>query len=163
MQFTYDPTSFQLQQPASKHCVDVHSGGPIVWMYGCTSGPNDQLHFNATDTTLSVKVGAGLCFGLEQADPAGATVESSLQAWAKPLNGTSAGVALLMINPVAEPKDFEVPVWALPLTGEGVNLTSKAISVRDIWARKNLAPFAKGAAAIKMTVPGYDSAFLRLS
>ena len=32
----------QLKQPSSGHCVDVHSGGPIVWMYGCSSGPNDS-------------------------------------------------------------------------------------------------------------------------
>jgi hypothetical protein len=162
MQFTYNTSTFHLTAPTSNHCVDVHSGGPIVWMYSCGSGPNNQLYFNK-DTTLSVKVGAGLCVGLEQADPAGGTLNVALQAWAKPLNGTSGGVALLLINPVATPKVFEVPAWTLPLTGDGTNLTSKAISVRDIWARKNLAPFVKGAATIKMTVPGYDSAFLRLN
>eukprot|EP01050_Picozoa_sp_SAG11_P043567 SAG11_NODE_20694_length_440_cov_0.756598_1_plen_82_part_10 len=37
--FTYDTTTSQLRQVSSKHCVDVHSGGPIVWMYGCSNGP----------------------------------------------------------------------------------------------------------------------------
>ena len=30
--FHYNSTTFQLVQVSSKHCVDVHSGGPIVWM-----------------------------------------------------------------------------------------------------------------------------------
>jgi len=69
-------------------------------MYGCTSGPNDKLSFNKGGT-LSVAVGSGLCLGVEQDDPAGATFASSLQGWAKPLNGTSAtaGIALLLLNP----------------------------------------------------------------
>ena len=93
--FQYSADTLQLKQPSSGHCVDVHSGGPIVWMYGCSSGPNDQLRFNGTDGSLRVAQGAAdVCFGLEAADPAGATVESSLQAWAKPLPGTR-GVALL--------------------------------------------------------------------
>ena len=33
--FSYDPATLQLKQVSSKHCVDVHAQGPIVWMYGC--------------------------------------------------------------------------------------------------------------------------------
>jgi|EP01046_Picozoa_sp_COSAG06_P084605 hypothetical protein len=36
------------------------------------------------------------------------------------------------------------------------------MSVRDIWARKDLAPLAAGATDVTMTVGPMDSAFLRL-
>ena len=159
--FSYDASTKQLKQVSSGHCVDVHSGGPIVWMYGCTSSPNDQLQF--VDGTVRVAVGtAGLCFGVEQDDPAGATAQSTLQAWAKPLS-EQAGVALLLINPTTSSRSIEVPLAALPLTGSGTNLTKAlSVGVRDIWARADAAPLAKGAATVKLTVPAMDSSFVRL-
>ena len=113
---------------------------------------------------MSVRVGGatGLCFGLEAADPAGATVESSLQAWAKPLP-SSRGVALLLINPDSKAHVFDVPLARLPLTGGGVNITGKPLSVRDIWARADGTPIAAGTASVTLTVPALDSAFLRLA
>jgi hypothetical protein len=41
-------------------------------------------------------------------------------------------------------------------------LTKKALSVRDIWARTDLAPLAAGATTVEMTVAAMDSAFVRL-
>ena len=162
-QFSYDGTTFQLKQPTSGHCVDVHSGGPIVWMYGCTNGANDQLKFNAADGTLRVTLGANndLCFGVEAADPAGATFASTIQAWAKPLS-KGQGVALLMINPDTQPHAFDVPISALPQTGEGKNLTGSALHVRDIWTHSDGPQIPAGSKTVSMTVPGMASAFVRL-
>jgi hypothetical protein len=161
--FTYNPTTFQLVQVSSKHCVDVHSGGPIVWMYGCTTGPNDQLKFDKTAGTVTAN---NLCFGVEADDPAGATFQSTLQAWAKPLKGAD-GVAVLMINPDTKSHDFAVPTAKLPkspavTTTAGGGTGGAALKVRDIWARKDLAPLAAGATEVKVTVGPMDSAFLRL-
>ena len=105
--FAYNATTLQLKQPSSRHCVDVHAAGPIVWMYGCTPGANDKLALNETTGTITVTLAAGhpLCFGVEAGDPAGATYASTLQAWAKPLE---AGVAVLMINPDTSPHEFQV-------------------------------------------------------
>jgi len=158
-QFEYDTATLQLRDPKSGHCVDVHSGGPIVWMYGCTKGANDLLHLNKTDGTVSVDVGGtgegGLCFGVETADPAGSTVESTLQAWAKPLEGSD-GVALLLINPDSVSHDFEVPLSVLPTK------LAAPIKIRDIWQRADLPVLAASATTVKMTVGAKDSAFLRL-
>jgi len=161
--FTYDATTMQLST-SSHLCVDVHSGGPIVWMYGCSGGVNDKLKFDASPAaggTISVAVGAGLCFGVEEDDPAGATFESSLQAWAKPLNGTN-GVAVLMINPGSSAQKFIVPLNRLPIDGSGKNLTGLALSVRDVWKRAAGTAVAKGAATLEMTVGPMDSAFVRV-
>ena len=155
--FEYDTATTQLRDPKSGHCVDVHSGGPIVWMYGCTTGPNDLLHLNATDGTVSVNVGGtgegGLCIGVEAADPAGGTVESTLQAWAKPLGGAD-GVAVLIINPDDTAHDVEVPLSVLP------GVLTPPLKVRDLWARTDLTSLS--GETIKIAVGGKDSAFLRL-
>ena len=140
-----------------------------MWIDGCTASPNDELKFDKTAQTLSA---SSLCFGVEADDPAGATFQSTLQAWAKPLNGTR-GVALLMINPDTKPHDFAVPIAKLPVPPAGSAETSspwaatsgkqgKTLQVRDIWARKDLSPLAAGASDVKMTVGPMDSAFLRL-
>ena len=71
-------------------------------------------------------------------------------------------MALLLINPDTAPHDFEVPLSSLPLTGSGANLTAAGANVRDIWAHADMPPLAKGATSITMTVPGLDSAFVRL-
>ena len=153
--FNYSKTTFQLQQVSSHHCVDVHSGGPIVWMYGCSSSSqNDQLKFDTGAGTLTA---AGLCIGVEADDPAGATFQSSLQAWAKPLNASAS--ALLLINPDTQPHDFEVP---LANVSAALAAAGKA-TVRDIWARADLPPLASGAASVKATVPAMDSAFMALA
>ena len=39
--FSYNATTQQLSH--SQSCVDVHGGGPLVWMYGCSGSANDQL------------------------------------------------------------------------------------------------------------------------
>ena len=162
-QFDYTATTGELKQASGGHCVDVHSGGPVVWLYGCsTTSPNDKLIL--INGTLSVTQGTRqLCIGVEQSDPAGATVESSLQAWAKPLGGKD-GVAVLMINPDDTSHVFDVPLKVLPgpvlaalASGGG------AISVRDIWRRADASPLPAGATSITVTVAGHDSAFLRLS
>jgi hypothetical protein len=184
--FSYNGTTKHLSQYPKGNCVDVHSGGPyaakqsnwglahsrhaanadvacafpcagsIVWMYGCTPGPNDNLSF--VDGTI--QAGSSLCFGEEADDPAGSTFASTIQAWAKPM---SDGVALLLINPDTKPHTFKVPMYMLPLTGGGKNLTSTPLNVRDVWAHAPLAPVSTGAVSIDMTVDGFDSAFVRLS
>ena len=158
--FAYSTTTQQLRQPSSGHCVDVHSGGPIVWMYGCSSGPNDRFTLNKTTGTFSVAAGGGLCLGVEQSDPAGGAFEVQLQAWAKPL---AAAVALLVINPDKSAHTVDFPVASLPLTGAGKNLSAAAIDVRDIWARAPLPAWPRGAATVKIAVGPSDSAFLLLS
>ena len=134
---------------------------------GCTASPNDELKFDKTAGTLTAN---SLCFGVEADDPAGATFQSTLQAWAKPLNGTQ-GVALLMINPDTKPHDFAVPVAKLPVLSASLGEIfasgpahnhGKTLQVRDIWNRKDLSPLAAGASDVKMTVGPMDSAFLRL-
>ena len=107
-------------------------------------------------------MGSGLCVGVEADDPAGATFQSMLQAWAKPLAADD-GVALLLINPDSNPHNFEVPLAAIPLTSSGTNLTNTAVAVRDIWGRADLKPIAKGTLSLVATVNGLDSAFYRLS
>ena len=72
-----------------------------------------------------------LCFGLESADPAGATYASTIQAWAKLVK---AGVALLLINPDTKPHTFRVPSYKLPLAGGGANISASEVQVRDLWA-----------------------------
>ena len=65
--FTYNPTTFELILVGKHECVDVHSGGPIVWMYGCsTSSANDQLKFDKTAGTVTANK---LCFGVEADNP----------------------------------------------------------------------------------------------
>ena len=158
--FAYNSSSHQLMHVASGHCVDVHSGGPIVWMYGCSLGPNDRLQLHASDGTVTA---AGRCLGVEVADPAGSTFEATVQAWAKPLPEPRGGVALLVINPDAAPADVALPLWVLPKTGAGVNLTTATtIRRRDIWARTDLAPATGGAQTLAIRVGGLDSVFWRL-
>ena len=147
----------------------MHSGGPIVWLYGCsTTSANDALYFNASTKSVYVEAGGRqICFGLEDDDPAGGRYQYEVQAWAKPLSGTR-GVALSVINPHAGMTDVTVPLYALPLTGAGINLTtvSGAIGVRDIWARQDLPdlPPPQGVKrAVSLRVVGMNSAFVRLS
>merc|ERR1719272_1365360 len=155
--FTWDDANLLLKQGGN--CVDVHSGGPIVWMYGCNAGSrNDRLQIKA-DGTLSA---GNRCLGVEAIDPAGSTFAWTLQAWAKPLPEDK-GLALLLINPAAAAVDVEVPLWMLPLTGSGANLTGKSLGVRDIWKHSDQTPVAAGASTLKMTVNGKDSMFVRLS
>lgn len=158
--FAWDQTNLLLKNRG--HCVDVHSGGPIVWMYGCSlSSPNDKLHVNESGT-MSISVnGKDICLGIEASDPAGSTFASSLQAWAKPLPKDD-GVALLLLNPDTAAHDVELPLWTLPLTGSGTNLTGKAFNVRDIWAHTDRSPVAEGTQALKLSVNGMDSIFIRL-
>merc|ERR1711924_176167 len=118
--------------------------------------------FNASaGDTVSVAIGsAGVCIGLEAADPAGATYASTLQGWAKPVGrGGAAGVALLIINPDTRVHEVTVPLANLPLAGGqgGTNLTSVEVHVRDIWARANAGTIDKGAAGVTKTVGPLDS------
>merc|ERR1712216_704473 len=115
------------------------------------------------DGTLTAPIGAdGLCVGVEDKDPAGGTVSSTLQAWAKPLEGKD-GVAVLLINPGSKQHDFVVPLSALPLTGNGHNLTAAAVHVRDIWSRAAKPSLPASASSLSVTVGDMDSVFLRLS
>ena len=116
--------------------------------------------FDAAKQTVSVDNGA-LCFGVEAGDPAGGAYQTTLQAWAKPLEGSD-GVAVLMINPDTNPHVFEVPIATFP-KANGVNLTGSVLNVRDIWSHSDLAALPKGSTTIKATVGPMDSVFLRLS
>jgi len=87
--------------------------------------------------------------------PAGANVESTLQAWAKPL--PDGYVALLLVNPDSKAHEIEVPLNVLPIDFTGDN-----VLMRDIWEQKDLKPLGQGKTSIKVTVGGHDSAFLRL-
>ena len=158
-------------------CIEVYLiSGTFSLLLLDDAGPNDQLKFDKTAGTITANK---LCFGVEADDPAGKSFQSTLQAWAKPLNATE-GVALLMINPDSKPHTFSVPIAKLPTppgaeqwtiaNGEeeegdahhAEEKSRKAMSVRDIWARKDLAPLAAGATDVTMTVGPMDSAFLRL-
>ena len=149
---------------------ELYAAGPIVWLYGCSSGPNDILTFNSTSQTLSVDVRGGLCFGVEQDDPAGSTADNSLQAWAKPVLtkanaapwASADGVAVLLINPDTQPHEFQVPLSVLPLTGAGTNVTTKTLSARDIWKRADMPQIGSGTTDLVITVPPMDSAFVLL-
>ena len=126
---------------ASGRCVDIHSGGPIVWMFGCSSLPNDELSVRVANGTLE---GAGRCIGVESRDPAGESTmhvvksaqvmiagntQTTRQAWAKPVNGS---VAVLMINPDSVPHQFAVPLSVLPFAK-----MNDIVAVRDIWGACN--------------------------
>lgn len=158
--FSWDKDNLQLKN--NGHCVDMHAGGPIAWMYGCsTTSPNDKLFFN-TSGTLSVKFnGNYMCFGVEGVDPAGSTFASSLQAWAKPLQDDQ-GLALLLINPDSQAADFAVPLSVLPLTGNHQNLTNKDFNVRNIWLKQDQGSVKKGTSSFNIKVNSLDSAFVRL-
>lgn len=132
---------------ASGRCVDIHSGGPIVWMFGCSSLPNDELSVRVANGTLE---GAGRCIGVESRDPAGNT-QTTRQAWAKPVNGS---VAVLMINPDSVPHQFAVPLSVLPFAK-----MNDIVAVRDIWAHEQRAPLPVGTAYLNATVGPMDSAF----
>jgi len=168
-QFTYNASTGLLRSTvAPSNCVDVHGGGPIVWMYGCNEGStNDKLTIdtvNGTAFLVGGQMGDGRCIGVEAADPAGGGVEAMLQAWAKPLPGHQ-GLALLLINPDdAKPHAFNVPLHLLPLTGGGVNLTTTPFAVRDLWAHKDLAHHKRATVGgnFTLTVGPLDSAFVRL-
>jgi hypothetical protein len=161
--FTYNESSLQLSN--SGDCVDVHSGGPLVWMYGCSSeSANDRIRFDADAETASVDEGRGpLCLGVEADDPAGSTFEYTLQAWAKPLP-EGQGVALLLLNPNADPQQIELPLYTLPLTGDGKNLTSvPKLAMRDIWARADKPPpLTPDGHSLRVRVGALDSIFVRL-
>ena len=110
--------------------------------------------------------GRQICFGLEDDDPAGGRYQYEVQAWAKPLSDTQ-GVALNIINPGAAASDVTVPLYLLPKTGAGINVTtvSGKIGVRDIWARTDLPdlPAPQGIErTFSMRVDGLNSAFVRL-
>ena len=100
---------------------------------------------------------------VQQADPAGQSYQSTLQAWAKPLKGAD-GVAVLLINPTASAMKFDVPLNVLPLAGSGANLTAAAVKSRDIWQHAAGPSIAcpGPACAVQTTVPAMDSVFLRL-
>jgi len=152
--FKYDEATKQISSVSNGRCVDIHSGGPILWMYGCSAGPNDKLTI-AANKTLE---GAGLCVGVEQDDPAGATYQSALQAWAKPLNSS---VAVLLINPDTVSHDFSVPLSVLPFSETCTDLTG--LAVRDIWEHTNLTSIPSGVSMLNVTVGPMDSAFLKLT
>ena len=155
-QFEWNAASKQLQQ--NGRCVDVHNGY-MVWMYGCsnTSG-NDQLVFGQ-DGTLSSNAGAK-CLAVVDKDPAGATFQSSLQAWAKPLGKDKA--ALLLINPTASPQQFAVPLASVfNFTATEAAGAQKSYAVRDVWARADGTPAT--APSYDLTVGPMDSAFVTLT
>lgn len=107
--FDYDATTMQLKQVSTKHCVDVHASGPIVWMYGCTPKANDQLMFNKTTGTVSLNMASGLCFGVEAGDPAGATYASTLQAWVSACSKRARAHALTHALPMPGLKPLGLP------------------------------------------------------
>ena len=160
--FDYNVTSGEMRFDG--HCVDVHGGGPLVWMYPCSeTSPHDVLLANHSDGTLRFGDGE-LCLGDEERDPAGEASAVTLQAWSKPLPADE-GLALLLINPDSKPHAFDVPLASLPLTGAGLNLTTVPFRTRDIWNHKDVVtPLRAGAkATLYVTVGGLDSVFLRLA
>ena len=70
---------------------------------------------------------------------------------------------MLVINPDTSPHEVALPLRLLPLAGDGTNITSAALSIRDLWAHAALPVVAKGSAVVKFTVPPLDSVFLTLT
>ena len=148
-------------------CIAIKETGPVVWASynSCGDRPNNAFFLHTSNGTLEGEaVNATKCLGVELVDPA-STFQNQRQAWAKPLGGSS--VAVLLINPDSIAHRFVVPLANLtsfPSANPAVTLGNgaAAISVRDIWARKALAPLAAGEATLNVSVGPLDSAFLKL-
>ena len=134
--FTYDAAAKQLAQSPRSNGVDVHNNGPLVWMYGCSTGANDMLSLDDGAAKFEQKGSASA----SRHGPGGRHVRRARRRGqaARELGGGA------FVNPDAKPRTIRVLLSALPLTGGGATLTSGGpLQVRDVWAKADRAPLAR--------------------
>jgi len=129
-------------------CVDIWAGhglpgGPGTSLYGCHGADNEKFSFEANGTLSSQ---GQLCLAGREANPS----TSSLELWAKPLGGGKVA-AFVLNNDKNVTASFGV---------SEVMPSSNKVSVRDVWARKDLGD-AEG--SITVTLGERDSALLVLA
>ena len=147
-QFTLAGTSIQ----QDGKCMDVFDfKGPVVQMYGCNSGSNQQLTWNPDGKSRQLKSASGQCLAERPGAPSEGPSRPDLQLWAKLLPGGTA--AALVINgdttnhaSTIKPKDL-----GLSATGTFV--------VRDIFNRKDIATVGSEGYATD-TIEPHDSRFV---
>eukprot|EP00041_Stephanoeca_diplocostata_P015730 m.301214 g.301214 ORF g.301214 m.301214 type:complete len:548 (+) comp20137_c0_seq3:73-1716(+) len=128
-QFEYDASTKAITQVSSKKCLDVYDfTGPIVQLYACNKGTNQQFDFS--DGYL--KDASGQCLAARPGVP-GNPGAQALQMWYKPL-GDSA-MAVLVVNNDINAHKVTIQLSDLNVTG--------TVAVRDIWAHADL-PKATG-------------------
>merc|ERR1711939_287164 len=96
-------------------------GGPGTSLYGCHGADNEKFSFDASGTLSSQ---GQLCLAGREANPS----TSSLELWAKPL-GDGKVAAFVLNNDKNVTASFAV---------SEVMPSSNKVSVRDVWARKDL-------------------------
>jgi hypothetical protein len=129
--FTYD-TSSKTLKASNGQCVDVNNfQGPVMELWGCNGGCNQQWNFNSDGTWSDNCSGSSpkKCVSAKVNSPFSG---SALQLWGKPQpNGA---VATLLIN------NDDVNSYTVDIQFSLLNITGKA-TVRDIWNRKDLGTF----------------------
>jgi len=146
--FTYDAKSKNLKAPNGQ-CVDVNDwNGPVVWLYNCNGGTNQQLEFVSNGTFCdSCGDSKKKCIGTSNKSPG----SNAAQLWTKKMPNKQR--AILIINANADTNiNATVDFAELNMTG--------TVSVRDIWQKKDIGRYT---GQFKATVPSFDSGFYQLS
>jgi len=143
-QFTYAGAS--TLKASNGQCVDVYDfSGPVLELYACNGGCNQQFSFNA-DGTFSDFCNPKMCISARKNSP---TAGNQIQVWAKPQ--AAGAVAVFVIN------GYQGDPQTIPINIANLNITTSSITVRDIWNHKDL-----GTASGNFTtdpIDAYDSRF----
>ena len=164
--------------PVTTACVAIKDDGPIV--QASLNSCGDHLHnaftlHSSGNRTLEGDAGNHTkCLGVEQIDPVMTyqdhfwTGTDQNQYWAKPLGAGS--VAVLLVNPNSIAHEFALPLANLSFptssgarSGTGTGVGTSAMSVRDIWARKDISSLPAGSTTLTIGVGPLDSACLKLT
>lgn len=132
-------------------CVDVYNNaGPVVQVFPCNGGKNQQFDFNTADGTLSDA--ENHCIAVSSVSPSAA---GGFQLWSKKQPGNA--LAVLVFN---NQDDGDAVAVDLDL-GELVGSTTAKYTLRDVWARKDIGTVT---GSFKTTPIGvHDSVLLMLT
>lgn len=121
--FSASSESGTIKHVATGKCLDVYDfKGPVVQLYQCNGGSNQQFNLNKT----RLVAGSGQCLGAKHGEPAGT---SGFQLWVKPVGNGE--VAALVINAnLLQSAAVDLYFTDMGITGP--------MSVRDVWDHKDL-------------------------
>jgi len=146
--FTYSGAGGTLKANNGQ-CVDVNNfQGPVMELWGCNGGCNQNWAFNS-DGTWSDTCSGGQpkkCVSAKTNSPFSG---NQLQLWGKPVSKAGAMAVLLLNNDASQAFTVDIQFSLL-------NITTSA-TVRDIWNRRDLGTFQK--TFTTDSVAGHDSRF----
>eukprot|EP00937_MAST-01D_sp_MAST-1D-sp2_P001739 g1739.t1 len=114
---------------AGTKCVDVYNfNGPVVQLYNCNNGKNQQFDFNSDGT---LRDGNGHCIAASPTAPSGGGGSGGFQLWSKKQPGGA--LAVLLFNDNDDGTSVAAELDLAELTGSA---TAK-YTLRDVWQRKD--------------------------